>query len=654
MLQFVRNNLKKFAPVLWVVIAVFVLLVFADVQWNRPGEVSPSSTAASVGPHKITYGEFRRAYEGLEARMRAAYGDSYTPDLARQMGVPLQAMNQLVTQRIVLTEAERMGLVPTEDELRRAILEVPVFLDDQGRFIGYEQYEQVLKSNRYPVQQFERDIREQVLLDKFNSVLEDSVWISNAEIERQAREDAEIVSIRWAHLTGDALPGIAVDDDQIASFFDTNRADYRLPEQRRVGYLSVNVNAVRAGLEIPAEELRAYYDSHQEEFTRQEQVRAQHILLYANAERSAEEAQRQLLELKARAEAGEGFQQLANQHSEDEATSARGGDLGFFGRGQMTAQFEAAAFSAQPGSIVGPIENQLGPRTGYHLINVLAHQDGGVQPFEEVENRIRVRLLNERAQEQTEAKARALYDQVKGQSALDEEALRALAETEGVAFEVPQPFALEDTIPGIGRATELHQRAFALEPNVLSEPVRIATGWALLVVLEVLPPRDPEFSEVVDRVRADALAEARQQAALANAGQLVDQVRAGAAFDQLLAGLGLSAVEGATLRATGTLAGLPAGEAKAVITAALEREVGEPGGPVETAQGAVVFVVVERQHFDPATLEGQRETLQQQLVTQRVNSLIASLIEQRRTQLEVRYSRSFVDTYEVPESPTDS
>ena len=647
MLNVFRSNVKRFAPILWVVIAVFILLVFTDYS-NQDRRGTSADTAATVGKYEVSFDELQRSYSQLEQVYRNQFGDAYTSELGRQMGLPLQAVNRVVNSKLQRDEARDLGLLTTDDELQQVILETPLFQNETGGFVGPREYEErIQRTLRTTVDRFEEDLRSDLLDSKIQSILSDAVWVSDKELEEQAREEAERAKIRYLRLDGSAVADqVEVQDAEIATYFEENQADYQLPETRRVAYLSINVNTVRATLEVSDEELRAYYDANPGEFSREEQVRARHILLFVNDDRTAEQAQSQLEAIKARIEGGEDFGAIAQQVSEDEASKTQGGDLGFFGRGRMTPQFEQAAFGGEQGEIVGPIENQLGPRTGYHLIEIIAKQEGGLQPFEEVANRIRVRQLNERSQSATEEKARELASRLSASPPQGEEALREVAQTEGVAVEVLEPFGADDNIPGIGRGTAFSRAVFDAEPGQLTEPLQIPTGWALAQVLSVQEPRVPELDEVRGDVRSAIVAEKQVALAQERLAALKDQVASGdKTLEQAGEELGAPVEETAEFGAADGFEAVPG--AVGLNQAALELEAGEIGGPVETASGAVLFEVIERTHFDPATFETEKDQKRGLLRQQRFGQLVGSWLQSRLDELDVQYTPAMVEMFEL-------
>lgn len=650
MLNVLRDNVRRLAPLLWLVIAAFVILMFWEVGNTTPGNAS-AQTAATVAGENITFGEFESTYRNLENRFRSVYGESYTPELAEQLGLPMQAIQSLVQQKLLAREAQRVGIEASKPEVRDAIFQVPALQDANGNFIGSEEYQRILAINRIRPEEFEKDLAEGVLLDKFRRFFGSSVWVSSADAERAARADAETAEIRYLLLDPSGYQAdLAISEEEVAEYFAANDEQFVTPEKRRVAYLHVNTNVIRAELEIPEEELRDYYQANQDEFTQQEQVRARHILLFVTPERSAEQARAELQQLRERIEAGEDFAALAREFSEDEATAERGGDLGFFPRGQMTADFEQAAFGAQAGELVGPIQNQLGPRTGFHLIEVQDRREGGLQSFEEVENRIRVRLLNERAREQAETKAREVATAAAGQSYDTQDDLQRIADEQGVALQVLEPFAVDETIPAIGRGTPFARTAFDLEPGTVSEPVRIASGWAVLALLDVEESRVPELDEVRTEVRQQLEAERREAAAKERLEELRAAIAAGdQSLDQAAEDLGVTITESGEFDRRGSIAGL--GIVPEVNRAALALEQGDIGGPVELDRGLVLFEITQRQHFDPETFAEQREDTVAQLSEERANALLQAVIEARRNEANVTYSQQFIQNFDLDAGP---
>jgi peptidyl-prolyl cis-trans isomerase D len=356
MLKVFRDNLKYLSWVLWGVILVFILFVFVDFGGGVPGPARTTESAATVGGDEISYGELQRAYRQAENTYRQAYGSQFTPELARQLQLPLQVLESLVQQRILLAEADRIGLAVSDGELQKELLKQPVLLDAQGNFVGSERYRQIIRSVGYSSPEaFEEEIRTQLLLAKLSRVIGDNVTVTDADVERTYRTQAERARIRFISVPVASFRGEEpIAADLVESHFQENIEAFRLPERRAVDYLLVDSSAIRETLSITDGELRTYYDEQIPEYATEEQVRARQIMLLINDERTIEQAQQELLAIRARIQGGEDFGALASELSEDPGSAPQGGDLGTFARGQILEEVEAAAFSAQPGELVGP------------------------------------------------------------------------------------------------------------------------------------------------------------------------------------------------------------------------------------------------------------------------------------------------------------
>lgn len=163
----------------------------------------------------------------------------------------------------------------------------------------------------------------------------------------------------------------------------------------------VAMNSVLSKITVSDEECKAHYETNSYLYQKEESVLAKHILV-------AEEEQ--CKEIQGKILSGEmDFDSAAKEFSTC-PSSSRGGSLGKFGRGQMVAEFDQAAFAAEVGQIVGPIKTQF----GYHLILVEEKTEAGVAPYEEVAEQIKSDLLQEKqnnAYTETVAELRAKYVQ---------------------------------------------------------------------------------------------------------------------------------------------------------------------------------------------------------------------------------------------------
>jgi peptidyl-prolyl cis-trans isomerase D len=376
MLKVFRDNLKSLAWVLWVVIIVLVLSLAVEFGNSTP-QGAEANVAATVGDETVSVDDFRRQYQQMEQMYRQIYGEQFTPEIAQRLQLPMQALNRAVNQKILLAEAERLDLRVTDEELQSEILSIAAFKDDKGRFIGQETYQRILQQNYYTVATFEEEMRKDILLKKLEDMLRANLYVSDTEVEQAYREQVERAKIRYVQLPRSRfLQGVEIPQSEIQAYYDAHKNEFKLPAQREVAYFLVEPARLAEQLKLTDQDLEAYYDAHKTEFSRQEQVRARHILVMVNDQRTDEQARQRIEEARTKLAGGD-FAAVAKAYSDDPGSKDSGGDLGVFGRGQMLPEFEQAAFSAEPGKLVGPVKTSA----GYHLIEVSEKTAGGTQPF---------------------------------------------------------------------------------------------------------------------------------------------------------------------------------------------------------------------------------------------------------------------------------
>jgi peptidyl-prolyl cis-trans isomerase D len=456
--------------------------------------------------------------------------------------------------------------------------------------------------------------------------------------------------VRFVKLPADRFAGQAsFDDSEVQAYFAEYGESFRLPERRSVDFLLVDRAQIQDTLTVGDDEIETYYNENAEEFTRQEEVQARHILLRTGEDRTAEAARDEIAAIRNRLDSGESFDAIAREVSDDTGSAAQGGDLGFFGRGQMVGPFEDAAFGAQPGDVVGPVETTF----GLHLIEVLDRTEAGQQPLAEVAGAIRAQLLGERSTAAAQSKASELGERIRNEGIDTEEGLRALADAEtGVTILSTEPFSQDDSVPGIGRMPAFTAAAFALEEGGVSEPVRVPQGWALLRLTGIEPSRLPELEEVSTDIVEALRGDREIELAIERLDAAREELAGGKSLDQLAADLDLEIEDAGPFGNDGTVGTL--GVNPAISQAALELDQGEFGGPVAHERDAVLFEVTERTRFDPAIFEEEKARTRAELANERYIQTLTSLVNARREELDIRYHQSFIENFELGQGDVGS
>lgn len=142
---------------------------------------------------------------------------------------------------------------------------------------------------------------------------------------------------------------------------------------------------VEADTKITDADLQKFYDENKDKFKADEQIKASHILV---------KTEKEAKDILAQVKAGGNFEELAKKNSTD-SSSAKGGDLGWFGKGAMVPVFEKAAMALKEGQISDVVKSDF----GFHIIKLTGKRAAGIQPFEDVKDRIKSAVVPAKQQE---------------------------------------------------------------------------------------------------------------------------------------------------------------------------------------------------------------------------------------------------------------
>ncbi len=163
-------------------------------------------------------------------------------------------------------------------------------------------------------------------------------------------------------------------------------------ERRLLAYELVENQKAKLHAPDMAKRAREYYQANPGAFKMSEQAEARHILIKAKAEESPEQARQRAVTIRDRAIAGENFEVLAKQNSDDRGSADKGGSLGTFTRGKMVPAFEEAVFKLrQPGSISDIVETQF----GWHVIQLVKYLPERQVPFDEIKDKLQAKLAED-------------------------------------------------------------------------------------------------------------------------------------------------------------------------------------------------------------------------------------------------------------------
>jgi peptidyl-prolyl cis-trans isomerase D len=645
-LKWLRDNLRHLKFILWGVVLVFVLLVFVDWGAGRAGGGGGGSAAVQIGNRAVSESEFLDELRRLDQRFSQIYGEQWS-QIRDQVDLARQTANFFIDRELQINEAKNVGLTITREELQEAILQDPSFRDQGGEFVGAETYKRILRAYyRMTPEAYEQRLTEDLLIGKLSALAERNVWVSDAEVEREYRRqreasDFDVIQLRYEPF----LAEVEIREDETRAAFDATAEDYRRDEERTIRYLLVETSRLRRTLPVEDAELRTYYDQHLDEFLEGEQASARHILIRVAPD--ATEMERGEAELRANgvasiAQAGGDFTAIAAEHSEDPGSKDIGGDLGWFGRGQMVAEFEDAVFAAKPGEIIGPIKSQF----GYHIIKIEGFRPAHQRPFEEVEEQIRFRILESRAASEAETRASVLARRLQSESADTPEQWQAIAdEDEAVVLNQSPPFSAGDAIAGASDGPELADEAFAASVGDIEGPVAVPRGWIVWQLAEIRPEGIPAFEDVRTEVEQRLRRERAVELAATQGRQVADRWFGSEDGSALAAEFGTTVTEARDHRrgqVVGTLGVVP--DLDAAVFAAGE---GEVLGPIEAGigGGVVVAKVVSLSLVDPAELARSRDDLRARLMAERAGQLLRSILNERRRDTVVTVNEELLQRF---------
>jgi peptidyl-prolyl cis-trans isomerase D len=627
MLDRMRRHKNWLKWSLAVVVLTFVLLYIPDfVQTTPTGTgAGPREVVAEINGRPVTAGDFQQRYVSQVQAYRQQFGGSLNDQLLRQLGVDQQILSQMIDEQVGLIEAEQNGIRVSDDELAQQIFSIPA-LQENGRFIGEQRYEQLLLSQSPPMtkSQFEESLRRSMVLDKLRAALTDWMAVSDADVQREYNERNEKVKMQVVALTAaNFRNGITVGDADVAAHFEAHKAEYRIGEQRRIRYILLDRDQARLKVAVPAADIQRYYNDNIQQYQTPEQVKASHILLKTDGKDEAtvrREAEKILAEVKN----GGDFAALATKYSEDEGSKATGGDLDYFSRGRMVPEFENVAFTLQPGQISDLVKSQF----GFHIIKVVDKRPGSTRPLDEVQAQIQEQLSLQLADQRISDQAAQYASRIRNMSDLDPVARELQLTVQESGY-----FQREDPVPGLGAAPQVAAAAFTLEGTTASEAIPTVRGPVFIAVSDRKDPYVPMLDEVKDRVREDLIRTRATELSRQRASAIAAALKSSKDFAATAKAQGAEAKDTELVPRGSAIPDI--GVSPEVDRVAFTLPAGSVSDPIQTTDGTVIVKVVERDDVTPEELKQAQEAFRAELLNERRGRFFSAYMGKAKERMRV-------------------
>jgi peptidyl-prolyl cis-trans isomerase D len=629
MLDRMRRHMSWLKWSLGLVCLAFIIFYIPDFLRGSGADAASGDTIAKVEGQDITTGEFRRTYQAQLQAYRSAYGANMSEQLLKQLGIEQQILQQMVDERAALAEADRLNIQASDEEVRQSILAMPAF-QENGAFIGDQRYQQLLRMQRPPMtsSEFEDNVRRKLTIDKLRASLTDWLSITDKELEQEYRRRNDKVKLAVVTFTADSFRNQATATDaDISGYFDAHKADFKIPEKRKIRYFLIDIDALRAKVNLPAADVERAYNNNIEQYSTPEQVRASHVLLKTEGKDDAA-VKAKAEEILKQAKSGADFAELAKKYSEDEGSAKNGGDLDYFGRGRMVPEFDQAVFAMQPGQISDLVKTQY----GYHIIKLVDKKTATTRSLQDVRQQIVDQLSYERAQSQASDLAESLAKQIGKPSDLDR-----VAKAQGFSVQESGFFARDEPILGLGPAPEAANKAFDMKPGEVAGPLRASRGFVFESLVAKQDPYIPKIEEVKERVRDDVIKNKARELSKTKAAEIAAKLKSAPDFEKAAKAAGVEAKTTDLIARDSPIPDL--GVAPAVEDKAFSLPVGSVSDPIATDNGTAVIKVLEKKEVTPEEWKTSKESFRDQLLTDRRNRFFGAYMVKAKQKMKIDVNR---------------
>ena len=382
---------EKFTGWIAILIIGLISLTLVISFGNMDQTPLENDVVITVNSKEISLFEYREEFSNQLQRYQEVFGDQ-VPSLLED-SIKESTTDSLVLKNLLLDYIDQQGYRVSPEYVAELIKENSQFR--LGDVFTKENYAAILASQGTTIPEFENNLRVQLEINQLRRAVIDTSFMTAGEFRRFVQLQMQERSGEYLEISNqEFIKDVVIKSENIESYYQENTDFFMTEEQIDVEYIAIDTDDIAASIEFNDEDLKIYYEENIERFVSNEERRSRHILIAIDEQDSEENALDLVTSLKNRLSAGEDFEILAKEFSNDPGSAENGGDLGWAERGLFVPEFDEMLFNLEINQISEPVKTQF----GYHIIQLNELQEGIQQNYEDIENDLRFeysRLLAE-------------------------------------------------------------------------------------------------------------------------------------------------------------------------------------------------------------------------------------------------------------------
>ncbi|MEN8193148.1 MAG: peptidylprolyl isomerase [Bacteroidota bacterium] len=675
-------KMRSLAP--WFIITVgglfVIFMVLSDSQISSIIS-NRANNVGSINGTEISYQDFANLIDRYRQFQVQQTGEEIPESQMEQFRN--QVWDNFVNQTLMEQKINEYGLTVSPEEIKDVLLGpnppqsvTQYFIDSTGKF-NRQAYDAAIYNpqNREAVLQLEDQVKEQLLQEKLTSFISASIVVSDDEIQRKFSDDnikmnADYVLVPISSITDSS---VSITDEEILEYYNKNKEDYKVEEKRKLKYvlfktlpshgdtvgIQKNLEAIIEKIKIDTSSFKTYVEIYSDKpyskdtlqvsqipnaaqdlianaksgsilgpvlandeylvylvsksiKTKDRLVKASHILI--KDEQEAKDIYKEIKD-------GADFAQLAIEKSTDPGSGKNGGDLGWFGKGQMVKEFENAAFNGKIGVVQRPVKSQF----GWHIIKVI---DKTNKKFvvESITNKVVPsastldKIYNDASDFQYLAEENGFEKEA---NALDYEIIETTPIQKDAGF-----------VPGLGSNSSLIQYSFESAKEDVGPVYKFQTGYVVAMVAEIAEAGYQNVDDIETVLKNKALQEKKADEAMSISQNIRQKIGDGSdlnAAKEVYSKAKVASVN--NFPPSGVIPTL--GREYTFAQKAIDMPLNQISEPFKGTRGSFILRITNRTEFDSTSYSLQKNSIRNIILSQKKSSMLSQWIEEIKEEADI-------------------